>query len=170
MILNWGIFWLEYSARCVLGAVYPCCPLTSLVVQVSLSFVFGVGLCILRLVSMIYIVWDICLESEWLLGAAVVLFCVCLRWCVAAWCVFAVLYVWYRVSCSIFVAVYFYVHSICICFMDCVVLLVEQMCFSRLYVSFFVGWSSGVCIVRFLLQYIWCDVILWCLRIDIIWF
>jgi hypothetical protein len=39
--------------------------------------------------------------------------------CVAAWCVFAVSCVWFQVSCSIFVDILFYIHSICMFLCDC---------------------------------------------------
>mgnify|MGYP001814220789 CR=1 FL=1 len=47
LILVRVTIWFEYCPRYVVGAVYPCCTLTSLPVEVSLSLVFGVGLCIL---------------------------------------------------------------------------------------------------------------------------
>ena len=85
-------------------------------------------------------------------------------------CVFTVSCVLSVVSYSIFVDVYFYIHSICMFIRDCMLFGCVELCISPLYVSYFLGWCSGVCIVRFVKEYICCAAILWCFGIDIIWF
>lgn len=77
-----------------------------------------------------------------------------------ACCVSAVLYVWFRVSSSIFVEVFFYVNSIFMFRRGCLIFVCVDVCFIPLYVSFYLGWSSGIYIVRFVKGYICCAAIL----------